>query len=82
MPEIAHKICAELRPSFEVFYDESGAVGRRYRRMDEVGTPFCITVDSETLQNDSVTVRFRDSLEQTRVNLAGLKEELRRRIEA
>ena len=49
--------------------------------MDEVGTPFCLTVDSETQQNDSVTVRFRDTLEQVRVNLADLKDDLRKRIE-
>jgi glycyl-tRNA synthetase len=81
LPEIAHKICDELRTAMEVFYDESGAVGRRYRRMDEVGTPFCITVDSETLTNQSVTVRFRDTLEQIRVNLGDLKADLRKRIE-
>lgn len=73
MPELAHRIEAELRPHMEVFYDEKAAVGRRYRRMDEVGTPFCVTVDSESLQNESVTVRHRDSLEQERVNLADLK---------
>ncbi len=73
MPELAHRIEAELRPHMEVFYDEKAAVGRRYRRMDEVGTPFCVTVDSESLQNESVTVRHRDSLEQERVNIADLK---------
>jgi glycyl-tRNA synthetase len=81
LPEIAHQIVAELRPHMEVFYDESGAVGRRYRRMDEVGTPFCMTVDSETLTNQSVTVRERDTLLQERVNIADLKEHLRRKIE-
>ncbi len=81
MPEIAHRIVDELRPHLEVFYDESGAVGRRYRRMDEVGTPFCVTIDSETLANQSVTVRERDSLQQERVNLADLTAHLRRRIE-
>ncbi len=81
LPEIAHQIVAELRPHMEVFYDESGAVGRRYRRMDEVGTPFCMTVDSETLANQSVTVRERDTLLQERVNIADLKDHLRRKIE-
>jgi glycyl-tRNA synthetase len=80
MPEIAQKIVQDLRPHMEVFYDEKSAVGRRYRRMDEVGTPFCITVDSETLTNDSVTVRQRDTLGQERVNLADLRVTLEQRI--
>jgi glycyl-tRNA synthetase len=52
-----------------VFYDEKGAVGRRYRRQDEAGTPFCITIDGETAQNQTVTIRDRDSMEQQRVAL-------------
>ncbi|MFN8571986.1 MAG: glycine--tRNA ligase [Gemmatimonadaceae bacterium] len=67
MPEFAEKLAADLRPHFPVFYDESGAIGRRYRRQDEVGTPFCITVDGETTQNGTVTIRDRDSLKQERV---------------
>jgi glycyl-tRNA synthetase len=67
MPEVAHKIEQDLRTKYNVFYDEKGAVGRRYRRMDEAGTPFCITVDGETLENDTVTVRHRDSMEQERI---------------
>jgi glycyl-tRNA synthetase len=72
MPGIAEKIEEELRPNMRVFYDDSGAVGRRYRRQDEVGTPYCITVDSETLQNQTVTVRDRDSMVQERVAIVGL----------
>jgi glycyl-tRNA synthetase len=67
MPEIARAIVAQVRPHFRVFYDESGAVGRRYRRQDEAGTPFCITVDSQTLEDGTVTVRERDSMRQERV---------------
>ncbi|HQT91723.1 MAG TPA: glycine--tRNA ligase [Candidatus Kryptobacter bacterium] len=67
MQEVAHKIEEELRPQFRVFYDDSGAVGRRYRRQDEIGTPFCVTVDSQTLQDQTVTVRERDSMQQERV---------------
>jgi glycyl-tRNA synthetase len=68
MPEIAEKIQEELRAAaIPTFYDQSGAIGRRYRRQDEVGTPWCITVDGETLEDHSVTVRDRDSLEQVRV---------------
>jgi glycyl-tRNA synthetase len=56
-----------LKPHFSTFYDEKGAVGRRYRRQDEVGTPYCITVDGQTLEDGTVTIRDRDSLEQVRV---------------
>lgn len=67
MQEIAHVITEDLRNHYRVFYDDSGAVGRRYRRQDECGTPFCVTVDSETIENGTVTVRERDSMEQVRV---------------
>jgi glycyl-tRNA synthetase len=67
MPEVAMKIVENLRPHFTVFYDESGAVGRRYRRQDEIGTPYCITVDTETLTNQTVTIRERDSMQQERI---------------
>jgi len=67
MPELARKIEADLRPHLRVFYDDSGAVGRRYRRQDEIGTPYCVTVDSQTLQDQTVTVRERDSMVQERV---------------
>lgn len=67
MPEVARKIEADLRRNMKVFFDDKGAVGRRYRRMDEVGTPFCITVDTQTLEDGTVTVRERDSMEQVRV---------------
>ena len=73
MPEIARKITDDLRGRFRVFYDESGSIGRRYRRMDEAGTPYCITVDNETLENNSVTIRQRDSMKQERVDTAKLK---------
>ena len=73
MPEIARKIENDLRPHFRVFYDDSGAVGRRYRRQDEAGTPFCITVDSQTLQDQTVTVRGRDSMHQERVPIDRLQ---------
>jgi glycyl-tRNA synthetase len=68
MPEIARKIEQDIRPSFRVFYDDSGAVGRRYRRQDEAGTPFCFTIDSQTLQDQTVTVRDRDSMQQERIS--------------
>jgi glycyl-tRNA synthetase len=74
MPEVAEKIYHDLKKHFKVFYDDGGAVGRRYRRMDEAGTPFCITVDGQTLEDDTVTVRERDSMEQTRHRIGELVE--------
>jgi len=67
MPEYADKLAHDLRKSFPVFYDESGAIGRRYRRQDEVGTPYGITIDGQTLQDNTVTLRDRDTLQQERV---------------
>jgi glycyl-tRNA synthetase len=77
MPEIAQRVTAMLRPHFKVFYDESGAIGRRYRRQDEIGTPYAVTVDSETLVDHAVTVRERDSMAQERVSIERLVEKLR-----
>jgi len=68
MPEIAMKLMGDLRSSgIPSFYDQSGAIGRRYRRQDEIGTPWCITVDGQSTEDATVTVRDRDSLEQERV---------------
>jgi len=77
MPEIAQRITATLRPQFKVFYDESGAIGRRYRRQDEIGTPYGITVDSDTLIDNTVTVRERDSMTQERISIDSLSDKLR-----
>jgi glycyl-tRNA synthetase len=67
MPEIAHAIEQDLRRQFNVFYDEKGSIGKRYRRMDEAGTPYGITVDGQTLEDGTVTIRDRDTLEQARL---------------
>ncbi|MBN1541591.1 glycine--tRNA ligase [candidate division KSB1 bacterium] len=72
MPEIAEKIYRLLSPIYPVYMDVSGAVGRRYRRQDEIGTPYCITVDSETLENETVTIRDRDTMEQNRMKIDDL----------
>jgi glycyl-tRNA synthetase len=77
MPEIAQKLYRELKRDFNVFYDDKGAVGRRYRRQDEAGTPYCFTVDGQTLQNNTVTIRDRDSLKQDRLPLAEVAGKLR-----
>jgi glycyl-tRNA synthetase len=78
MPEVAQKLYRELKREFNVFYDDSGAVGRRYRRQDEAGTPYCLTVDGQTLQDQTVTIRDRDTLEQRRLPLAGVAAEIRK----
>ncbi|MCY2924038.1 MAG: His/Gly/Thr/Pro-type tRNA ligase C-terminal domain-containing protein, partial [Planctomycetota bacterium] len=62
------------------FYDEKGAVGRRYRRQDEAGTPFCITVDGQTLQDNTVTLRDRDSLVQERIGVSQVLDYVRQRV--
>ena len=78
MPEVAQEIYAALKPHGSVFYDEKGAVGRRYRRQDEVGTPFCITVDGQTLTDGTVTIRDRDTLQQWRVKVDDCVAELQK----
>ena len=80
MPEMAHRIADDLRPHFPVFYDESGAIGRRYRRQDEVGTPFCITIDGQSTADGTVTIRDRDTLQQERVAADRLRESLTARL--
>ena len=70
----------DLRRNIKVFYDDKGAVGRRYRRQDEVGTPFCITVDTQTLEDKTVTVRERDSMEQVRISIDKLSEYLLKKL--
>jgi glycyl-tRNA synthetase len=80
MPDVAKQIYRDLKSQFNVFYDEKGAVGRRYRRQDEIGTPFCITVDGQTMEDQTVTIRDRDSLEQWRVKIDDIVEDLRPRL--
>jgi glycyl-tRNA synthetase len=67
LPEIAHKIVEDLKWDFNVTYDEKDAVGRRYRRQDALGTLFCITVDHQTIEDQTVTIRHRDTMKQDRV---------------
>jgi glycyl-tRNA synthetase len=77
----AREVQALLRPHFRVEYDQTGGhIGRRYRRQDEIGTPFCVTVDFETVDDRAVTIRERDSMSQERVPIAGLQDRLRERF--
>ncbi len=73
LPELANEIIEDLKWDFSVFYDEKDAVGKRYRRQDANGTPFCITVDHQSLEDKTVTIRHRDTMEQQRVAIANLK---------
>jgi len=81
LPEIARKIVEDLKWDFNVAYDEKDAVGRRYRRQDAAGTPFCITVDHDTLNDDSVTIRYRDTMEQQRVKISALKTLIKEEVD-
>jgi glycyl-tRNA synthetase len=80
MPDIAHQLYRELKADFNVFYDDKGAVGRRYRRQDEAGTPYCITVDGQTLQDQTVTIRDRDTLKQERIAIKEVANVIRARL--
>ncbi len=80
LKELAFDIYSDLKTKFNTFYDEKGAIGRRYRRMDEAGTPYCVTIDHETKEADTVTIRDRDSMEQFRIPVRELSSWLAERI--
>jgi glycyl-tRNA synthetase len=81
LPEIARQIVDELKWDFNVIYDEKDAVGRRYRRQDANGTPFCITVDHDTLEDNTVTIRHRDTMEQERVKMEDLRHIIKQEVD-
>ncbi len=74
LPEISRKIMNDLKYDFNCQYEEKDSIGRRYRRQDAIGTPFCITIDHQTTEDNTVTIRYRDSMEQERVNVDKLKD--------
>jgi glycyl-tRNA synthetase len=80
MPEIAEKLYRELKHEWNVQLDDGGAIGRRYRRQDEVGTPWCLTVDGDTVRDQTVTVRDRDTLQQTRMPLGDVAGFIRKSL--
>ena len=82
MPEVAREIAQELRKKFVVFYDEKDSIGRRYRRQDEAGTPFCVTVDGQTLKDQTVTIRERDTMVQVRVKIDEIAPMIEKYIES
>ncbi len=74
LPEIARKLIDECKPFFKCFYEEKDAIGKRYRRQDAIGTPFCVTIDHQTKEDNTVTIRYRDSMLQERITLESVKE--------
>ena len=70
-----------LSKSFMCDYDEAGSIGKRYRREDEIGTPYCVTVDFDTLEDECVTIRDRDTMEQERIKISEIKEYISKKIE-
>lgn len=74
LAELAQKIELDLRGNFATFYDQGGAIGRRYRRQDEIGTPYCVTIDYQTKDDNTVTLRYRDSMEQVRIKIAEIPD--------
>jgi glycyl-tRNA synthetase len=81
-PELAREVYRAVRGLVQAEYDDGGAIGKRYRRQDEIGTPFCVTIDHDSVTDGTVTVRDRDSLTQERLPVEGLAQELQRRVQA
>ncbi|MEX2016109.1 MAG: His/Gly/Thr/Pro-type tRNA ligase C-terminal domain-containing protein, partial [Candidatus Hydrogenedentales bacterium] len=80
LAEIAQDLERDLRKRFNTFYDQAGAIGRRYRRMDEVGTPYCVAVDHQTKEDNTVTIRDRDSMDQVRIPMAETADWIGQRV--
>lgn len=76
LPEIARELMAECKPHFKCFYEEKDAIGKRYRRQDAIGTPFCVTIDHQTKEDQTVTIRYRDSMQQERIPISEVKKKV------
>jgi len=74
LPEIARQLMDECKPYFRSFYEEKDAIGKRYRRQDAIGTPFCVTIDHQTKEDNTVTIRYRDTMQQERIPLSSVRE--------
>ena len=74
LPELARELMEQCKPYFRCFYEEKDAIGKRYRRQDAIGTPFCITIDHQTKEDQTVTIRYRDSMLQERIPLAAVRD--------
>lgn len=82
LPELARELIDQCKPHFKCFYEEKDSIGKRYRRQDAIGTPFCVTIDHQTKEDGTVTIRHRDSMEQERVPLTTIKELILNKIQA
>ena len=82
LPELARELIDQCKPHFKCFYEEKDSIGKRYRRQDAIGTPFCVTIDHQTKEDGTVTIRHRDSMEQERVPMAGIKQMILEKIQA
>jgi glycyl-tRNA synthetase len=80
LPELAKNILKDLKIDYNCFYEEKDAIGKRYRRQDAIGTPFCITIDHESLENNTVTIRYRDTMAQERIAISQIREILAKEI--
>ena len=80
MPEIAQKIVDDLNNKFATLYDAGGSIGKRYRRQDEAGTPFCITIDHKSLKDNTITLRYRDTMKQERISIDQLLQHIKENI--
>ncbi len=80
LPGIAEKIVHDLRFDFNCQYDDKDSIGRRYRRQDAIGTPYCITIDHQTLEDNTVTIRYRDDMNQERVNIDRLRDIIKEKV--
>ena len=74
LPELARQLMNECKPHFKCFFEEKDAIGKRYRRQDAIGTPFCVTIDHQTIEDNTVTIRYRDSMQQERIAISKVKE--------
>ncbi|MBU4339280.1 glycine--tRNA ligase, partial [Patescibacteria group bacterium] len=79
--KIAKEIVSDLKKEYNVVYDQSGSIGKRYARNDEIGTPYCITIDGDSLKNKDVTIRWRDTTKQIRIKISELKKVLKKLID-
>lgn len=80
LPDIARQIMDNCKSAFRCFYEEKDAIGKRYRRMDAIGTPFCVTIDHQTKEDGTVTIRYRDTMKQERIPLASIREVVEKQI--
>ncbi len=81
LPEIARELMAECKPHFKCFFEEKDAIGKRYRRQDAIGTPFCVTIDHQTKEDQTVTIRYRDSMQQERIPISEVKQLVMKHIQ-